>query len=245
MSSILVSCRNKTSAVHHYVPAIKAAGWHGPIQLVTPGDPLPALDSVAALLLTWGGDIHPRAWDAAESIHPKAEVDEERDQLEIPLTRAAWEQDLPILGICRGHQILNVALGGSMIQDVPEHFACPPHLHQHGTSEHPEVRHTVAVTHGSRLASLMGGHKIEVNSRHHQAVARVAEPLQAVAFHPETFRDGLALVEGIEARDPQKWALGVQWHPENLAEMEGFPGDAARGIFSGFVQAALDKASQD
>lgn len=242
MSSILVSCRNKTSAVRHYVPALKAAGWHGPIALVGPGDPPPDLGGVAALLLTGGHDIHPRHWDEAEPLHPKAEVDAERDELEIPLIRTAWERRLPILGICRGEQILNVALGGSMVQDVPEHFACAPELHQHGSADQPEVRHAVAVTHGSRLASLLGGHKVEVNSRHHQAVARVAEPLKAVAFHPETLHDGVALVEGIEAKDPDRWVVGVQWHPENLAGRTDHAGDAARGLFQGFVQAALDHA---
>lgn len=242
MSSILLSCRNKTAAIHDYVPAIKAAGWHGPIQVIAPGDPLPDLAGVAALLVAGGGDIHPRHWDEAEPVHPAADIDEERDAAELPLVRAAWEARIPVLGICRGCQILNVALGGSLIQDIHTHFHCPVDLHKHGRSDHPEVRHTVAVTHGSRMANLLGGHKVGVNSRHHQAVGRVAPVLKAVAFHPETFVDGLALVEGIEAKEPDRWAVGVQWHPENLAEMADATGDAARGLFTGFVQAALDHA---
>lgn len=243
MSSILVSCRNKNAAIHDYVPAIKAAGWHGAIQIQVAGTPLPSLEGVAGVLLTGGGDIHPKAWDPAEPVHPAAEVDEERDATELDLVRKAWDQGLPLFGICRGHQVLNVALGGSLIQDIPSHFHCPIDLHKHGHAEHPEVRHTVAVTHGSRLASLLGGHKIPVNSRHHQAVGRIAEPLRAVAYHPETFKDGVALVEAIEAQDPGRWAIGVQWHPENLAELTDATGDAARGLFQGFVQAAHDCAS--
>jgi putative glutamine amidotransferase len=243
MSSILISCRNKTSAVHHYVPALKAAGWHGSIHLVAPGDPAPSLDGIAALLISGGGDIHPSLWDEAEPVHPTAEVDAERDAQEIPLVKAAWEQGIPILGICRGGQILNVALGGSLIQDVPEYFSCETSRHHHGSADTPDLHHSVAVTHGSRLASLLGTHKVRVNSRHHQAVNRLADPLRAVAFHPETLHQGIALVEGIEAKDPERWAVGVQWHPENLAILQDPAGDAARGLFQGFIQAAMDRHS--
>lgn len=243
MSSILISCGNKTSAVHHYVPALKAAGWHAPIQLVAPGDPAPSLDGVAAVLICGGGDIHPSNWDEAEPLHPTAKVDAQRDAQEIPLVRAAWEQGVPILGICRGEQILNVALGGSLIQDVPEYFSCDPSRHDHGSADTSDLHHAVAVTHGSRLASLLGTHKVKVNSRHHQAVNRLADPLRAVAFHPETLHEGVALVEGIEAKDSERWAVGVQWHPENLAALPGPAGDATRGLFLGFIQAAMDHAS--
>jgi putative glutamine amidotransferase len=238
MSTLLLSCRNKQSAVAHYVPALKAAGWHGAIHPVTPADPLPALDGVAGLLLTGGLDVHPRHWDAREAVHPKAEVDAERDDREIALIRAAWDKGLPILGICRGEQILNVAMGGSMIQDLPDATGCAPDLHDHGTPEVPELRHTVSVTHGSRLAELLGSHSVAVNSRHHQAVKQVGKGLRAVAFHPQTLHGGQALVEGVEAEDPQRWAVGVQWHPENLVGLHDSAGDAARGIFNGFVQAA-------
>ena len=243
MSSILISCRNKTSAVHHYVPALKAAGWHGPLQLVAPGDPTPPLDGVAALLLCGGGDIHPSTWDEAEPVHPATDIDAERDALEVPLVKAAWEQGVPILGICRGEQILNVALGGTLFQDIPTHFECESSRHRRGSADIPDLHHAVAVTHGSRLASLLGTHKVDVNSRHHQAVAQVAPPLRAVAFHPETLQRGVALVEAIEAKDADRWAVGVQWHPENLAALEGPAGDAARGLFQGFIQAAMDHHS--
>jgi putative glutamine amidotransferase len=244
MSTLLVSCRDKKSAVHNYVPALKAAGWRGAIHLMAPGDPAPSLDGVAALLLTGGNDIDPKHWDPKEPAHPKAEIDGDRDAQEIPLIRAAWDKGLPIFGICRGEQILNVALGGSMIQDVPDATGCDPHLHQHGTPDVPELRHTVNVTHGSKLADLLGGHSVAVNSRHHQAVDRVAPGLRAVAFHPQTLHKGHALIEGIEAEDPHRWVIGVQWHPENLAELRDAAGDASRGLFSGFVQAAEAYAEQ-
>ncbi len=237
MSTLLITCRDKKRVAHYYVPALKAAGWHGRIELVGPSDPRPSLEGVAGLLLCGGADIHPERWDASEAVHPKAEPDPERDAAEIPLIQAAWEKNVPILGICRGHQILNVALGGSMIQDIPDHFGCASELHRHGNPEVPEVRHEVFVTHGSRLASLLGSHKVPVNSRHHQAVKEVAPELQATAYHPGTLKDGVPLIEGIEAKDPHRWVVGVQWHPENLAVMQGHAGDASRGLFTGFIQA--------
>jgi putative glutamine amidotransferase len=243
-SNILVSCKNKSGAEKHYIPAVKAAGWTGPITLVAPGDPLPGLAGVAGLLLTGGADIHPRHWDAAEAVHRKAEVDEDRDAFEIPLIRAAWERNLPILGICRGEQILNVALGGSMIQDVPDHYGCEPSRHQHGTPEHPDMHHRVQLAPGSRLRALLGEDVFLVNSRHHQAVRRVAPPLVAVGWHLDTVHaDTGPLVEAVEAVDPGRWVFGVQWHPENLVGLKGPAGDAARDLFAAFVQAS--KRGQD
>lgn len=238
VSSILITCRNKQLAMRNYVPAIHVAGWHKPIHLVSPDDPTPSLDGVAGLLLSGGGDVNPKYW--GEEVHPKAELDDERDAMELPLIRAAWEKGIPILGICRGEQILNVALGGSMVQDIPDHFGCEPSLHQHGTSDIPEVRHNVSVTHNSRLFQLLGAASVPVNSRHHQAVKDLAPELRAVAFHPETFKGGKPLVEGIEAKDMDRWAVGVQWHPENLMELGSAAGSAARGLFHGFVAAVQD-----
>ena len=243
MSTLLLSCRNKKLAARHYVPALHAAGWHGKIQLLAPGDPVDFHGAVG-LLLTGGADIHPKAWDPAEPVHPTAEVDAERDEFEIPLIKAAWDKRLPILGICRGQQILNVALGGSMVQDIPSHFGCESERHNHGTHETPEVRHTVNITHDSRLYHLVGGAKAYVNSRHHQCVKRIPAELKAVAFHPETLKDGQPLVEGVEATDPGRWVVGVQWHPENLAEMEHAAGVAARGLFFGFVKALGARESE-
>ncbi|BDU68691.1 gamma-glutamyl-gamma-aminobutyrate hydrolase [Geothrix oryzae] len=239
MSSILVSCKNKSGAEKHYIPAIRAAGWTGSALLVAPGDPLPDLADVSGLLLTGGADIHPRHWDAAEAVHRKAEVDEDRDTFEIPLIRAAWERNLPILGICRGEQILNVALGGSMIQDVPDHYGCEPSRHQHGTPEHPDMHHRVQLAPGSRLRALLGEDVFLVNSRHHQAVRRVAPPLVAVGWHLDTVHaDTGPLVEAVEAVDPGRWVFGVQWHPENLVGLKGPAGDAARDLFTAFVRVA-------
>jgi putative glutamine amidotransferase len=205
--------------------------------LVTPDDPAPDLAGVAGLILTGGYDIHPRHWDAAEPVHPTAEVDAARDTFEIPLIRAAWDQNLPILGICRGEQILNVALGGSMIQDVPEYFDCEASRHQHGTPEHPDMHHRVQLAPGSRLRAMLGEDVFLVNSRHHQAVKRLAPSLLAVAWHLDTVHPETGpVVEALEAADPSRWVFGVQWHPENLIGLKGPAGDAARDLFQAFVQ---------
>jgi len=238
VSSILITCRNKQLAMRNYVPAIHVAGWRKPIHLVSPDDPAPSLDGVAGLLLSGGGDVNPKHW--GEELHPKAQLDDERDEMELALIKAAWEKGIPILGICRGEQILNVALGGSMVQDIPDHFGCDPSLHQHGTPDIPEVRHNVSVTHNSRMFQLLGAASVPVNSRHHQAVRELAPDLRAVAFHPETFKGGKPLVEGIEAKDMDRWVVGVQWHPENLVELGNAAGSSARRLFHGFVAAVQD-----
>ena len=242
-SNLLVSCKNKSGAEKHYLPALRSAGWAGTIELVSPGDPLPDLSSASGLLLTGGYDIHPRHWDATEAIHPKAELDGERDELEISLLQAAWARNLPILGICRGEQILNVALGGSLIQDVPDYYGCDPECHQHGTPELPDMHHRVQLAPGSRLRALLGEDVFLVNSRHHQAVKRLAPPLVAVGWHLGTVHPETGpLVEAVEAADPHRWVFGVQWHPENLVNLKGPAGDAARDLFLAFVQALEPRA---
>ena len=236
-SILLVSCKNKSGAKKHYLPALRSAGWAETVQLVAPGDPFPDLSKTAGLLLTGGYDIHPTHWDALEPVHPLAEVDADRDAFEIPLIRAAWAQNLPILGVCRGEQILNVALGGSLIQDVPEHFGCDSERHQHGTPEVPEMHHRVQLAPGSRLRCLFGEDVFLVNSRHHQAVKRVAPGLMPVGWHLDTTHpDTGPLIEALEAADPNRWVFGVQWHPENFVALKGPAGDAARDLFLAFVR---------
>lgn len=237
VSSILVACGDKSAAEKHYLPALRLGGWLGAIHLVAPGDPLPSLSHFSGLLLCGGRDIHPRLWDAEEPAHPEADVDEARDDFEAPLVRQAWESRLPILGICRGEQILNVALGGSLIQDIPSHFACEPECHRHGSSEIPDLHHAVQLDPLSRLAELIGCPEIRVNSRHHQAVKRLATGLKASAWHLDTRHPETGpLIEGIEAQEEYRWVFGIQWHPENLVGLEDEAGEAARRIFQGFAE---------
>lgn len=239
VSSILITCRNKDAVLKHYEPALRGGGWRGEVHLATPGDPLPPLADFQGLLMTGGDDIHPCRWEPPEPVHREAHPDEARDALESAAVQQAWDLKLPILGICRGEQFLNVARGGSLIQDLPDRLKVPPGRHNRGTSGVPELAHRVRLAPDSRLAGLVGALEVEVNSRHHQAVLRVADDLRAVAWHVPEPREasGEALVEAIEAVDPDRWAVGVQWHPENLVGLEGPAGVAARNLFLGFVAA--------
>lgn len=240
-SILLVSCGDKPSAQRHYAPVLDNAGWTGPVAWLAPGDALP--EGIGGLLLTGGWDLHPCCWDPGEPLHPRAEPDRPRDAQELPLIRDIWSRGLPILGTCRGEQALNVALGGSLVQHVPEHFGCAADRHQHGDATHPELRHRVQLAPASRLRAILGEDAVLVNSRHHQAVRRVAAPLRAVGWHLDTVHPGEGpLVEAVEAADPNRWAFGVQWHPENLVGLPGPAGEAARNLFAAFV-AAIQRRS--
>jgi putative glutamine amidotransferase len=230
-----MTCRDRESLLRAYIPAIRHGGWEGPVEILTPDCSLKSWEGVAGLLLAGGADIHPKNWDINEPLHPMASVDEDRDSLEIPLVQGAWERGLPIFGICRGEQTLNVALGGSLIQDIPEACGCDTETHRHGDSQTPELRHEVRIDMKRRLGKILNQPNIQVNSRHHQAIANIAPSLKAVAWHDETQFNGKPLIEAVEAIDTNRWVLGVQWHPENLINLEGDGGRAARNLFRAFA----------
>ena len=234
VSSILLTCRDKASMEEYYLSALRQGGWERGFTLLAPGDPVPLMAEHSGLLVTGGGDIHPRLWDEEEPVHPKARVDDGRDALEGPLVQEAWRLGIPILGICRGEQVLNMALGGSLVQDIPSRFGCP--LEHHRTRQ--PLAHSVHLEPASRLAALLEREVCEVNSSHHQAVDQVAPGFRAAAWHLETSLEGAPLVEAIEACDPDRWALGVQWHPEEMVDLDGAAGQDSRLIFQAFVAAA-------
>jgi len=236
---LLITCRDKQSVYGAYVPAVRLGGWEGPVEALAPGDrPESSHDfwgEVLGVLLAGGDDIHPSNWDPAEPLHPTASADVERDAMEIPIAKRAWEDGLPIFGICRGLQTLNVALGGSIVQDIPSACACPPDAHRLSGAPPASLRHGVTIDAGSRLAGLLPIKSFDVNSRHHQAVRSVAPGLRAVGWQMQTLLDGLPLIEAAEAADASRWAFGVQWHPENLVGLEGDAGLAARCLFRAFA----------
>jgi putative glutamine amidotransferase len=180
-----------------------------------------ALTGVVGLVLTGGEDIDPRWF--GESLHPEAgPTHVARDEYEIALSRVAQERRLPTLALCRGAQIVNVALGGTLIQDIPSQR---PGTH-HPRSSHPSHRvHAVDIDSPSRLGAIVGESRITVNSFHHQAIDRVAPGLCVVGWSPDE------VVEGIESSDPQWWMVGVQWHPEDLTNTTE---DWDRRLFSAF-----------
>jgi putative glutamine amidotransferase len=212
-----VGARQFDAVPHEYVTSVLAAGG---IPLLIP--PLPpalvpaAMSSIDGLLLTGGGDVAPNLYDAP--LAPETDgVDEERDASEIAIVEAAGARHLPILAICRGTQLLNVALGGTLHQHLP---GSDP-VHQRGARRFEAV-HAVDLEPGSLLAELTGEVRLDVNSIHHQGVDRIAPPLRAVGFAA----DGLAEV----LESPELRLLAVQWHPECLP---GVP--ASRALFSWLV----------
>ena len=171
------------------------------------------------IIFSGGGDISPLCFNR-EPLPGLGEVDPERDDLELYLVREALERELPLMGICRGMQLLNVAAGGTVIQhlgtDGLQHF-------QKSRRCHPS--HTVNIVTGSRLATITGEGVLPVNSFHHQAVEHVAPVFRKTAFAPD------GVVEAIESRR-HRFVLGLQWHPECLVH----PSSAA--LFRELVRAA-------
>jgi putative glutamine amidotransferase len=185
------------------------------------------VERIDGLVLTGGADVGPALYGATPH-HKLGVVSEARDAWEIALVHAARRENLPLLAICRGAQILNVALGGTLIQDLPSQ---QPSEINHDPDEPRNTRtHSVELPTETRLARAVGLTRFEVNSVHHQAIERVADELRIVAVAPD------GVIEAVEtAADSPWWCIGVQWHPEDLAGADE-PWD--RHIFSAFASAA-------
>jgi putative glutamine amidotransferase len=191
-----------------YLRSVEAAGGV-PVSLAAApsAEAATLLDGIQALLLTGGSDVDPALYGQAP--HPRlGPVLRDRDDFELALVREALDRDLPILGICRGHQVLNVATGGTLFQDIPSDLS--------GGEEHDSEKerwhrsHDVRILPGTRLRELLGEDRIAVNSFHHQAVRDLGRGLRVSAVSGEN-----GVVEGIEA-EASRFVLGVQWHPESF-----------------------------
>jgi len=190
-----------------------------------------ALRGAGGLLLTGGDDVSPSRY--GEAVHPATvEVAPERDEFEIALVKEARRIGLPIFAICRGVQVLNVAFGGTLVQDIPSQIeSAQPHSFKVPPHKPFDYAHDVWVEDNSLLSKLMaerlnGSDSCAVNSRHHQAVKDVAPGFKVVATAPD------GIIEAIE--DPAaRFCLGVQWHPENFWRTGEF-----RPLFEGFLEAA-------
>jgi putative glutamine amidotransferase len=179
------------------------------------------------LILTGGIDIDPERY--GEERHPKVRhTDPRRDEFELTILRRALDADLPVLAICRGHQLLNVALGGSLLQ----HIEGDGHR-AHKDGDMPSRWHTVQLELGSRLHAAYGVDAMEVNSRHHQAVlpGMLAADLRVAAYSPD------GVVEAAESIR-HSWVVGVQWHPERREPDHAGFAERSRLIFQAFVMAA-------
>ena len=196
-----------------YVSAVvEAGGLPVVLPVLDPSQAPAAVAGIDALLLTGGGDVDP-AWYGSLPSPDLGKVDAARDGWEIALVRAAAARGLPVLGICRGAQLLNVAMGGTLEQHLPDVTDL-----RHCVDERcAEAVHDVHIGARSGLGAVVGTEVLGVNSLHHQAVADVGEGLVAVAWA----EDGT--VEAVEAAggDDNARMLGVQWHPELLTAMPG------------------------
>lgn len=181
------------------------------------------LDRVDALIVTGGAfDVDPLLYGDGER-HASVSLKQGRTAAELALLQGALARDLPVLGICGGEQLLAVALGGTLIQHIPD--SVEGALAHEQPNPRDEPGHTVSLTPGSRLAAVVGAAAMSVNSSHHQAVRDPGPTARVNAVAPD------GVIEGIE--DPgQRFCLGVQWHPEFLID----PGD--RRLFEALVAAA-------
>jgi putative glutamine amidotransferase len=192
--------------------------------LVDWGDAAEVLSGLDGLLLTGGGDVAARCYGE----HPAAEaygVNAARDAWELALVAAARAADLPILGVCRGAQVLNVAAGGTLIQHLPVRTDEPHREYERDR----ETVHPVVVEPGSLLSAITGQRAFGVNSLHHQAVADVGSSLRPVAWAPD------GVIEAVESVDDGP-LLGIQWHPELLTRQPPHG-----QLFAWLAQAATDR----
>ncbi len=179
------------------------------------------------LLLTGGGDVAPERF--GESPHEAVyDVAPARDALELELTERALAGGVPLLAICRGIQVLNVALGGSLIQDLPTEVPGEIVHSQKAAREQPT--HDVKVMlEGTRLGAIVESAELRVNSFHHQAIRRLGRGLREAAWAPD------GVIEGVDMPEARALVVGVQWHPEDLVGRD----PAAARLFTALVQAAL------
>ena len=212
-----------------YVTSLERAGAR--VRVLAPErDTLPAaLDECDGILLTGGVDVDPVEY--GEAPHPTVELDRARDDYELALARLAIARDMPLLAICRGSQVLNVAAGGSLIQDLPSQHPSAI-VHSEGDAK-DTIAHDVVIQPGTCLSVLLGAPRIAVNSRHHQSVKDAAPGFVISATSPD------GVVEAIEKKDAA-FCVGVQWHPENFWATGQF-----KSLFEGLVDAAKHRDGLD
>jgi putative glutamine amidotransferase len=208
------------------IPYVRAVELAGGLPVIVPplGDVAlePLLDCLDGLCLPGGPDMDPAAY--GESPHRElGPVDRDVDRFELAMARAADERELPILGICRGAELLNVARGGSLIQHLPDLGKRLPHRQD---TPGTETSHPVAVVTDSLLGEITAADELQVNSFHHQGIGKLGHNLRPVAAAPDD------TVEALEATD-RDFCLGVQWHAETLVHME-----PQFALFGAFVEAA-------
>lgn len=221
------SVRDSAFAYLTYIESLRQAGA---VPVVIPPQPENAAEVVELLdgiLLAGGEDCDPALYN--EQRHPTVEevMDPRRQSNDFALARAARQRGIPTLGVCLGMQMMNVAAGGTLVQDIDSELDTEI---GHASKPEDRARHDVLIEQGTRLASILPAVELNVNSSHHQAVGTLGEGLRITAHAPDK------VVEGLE--DPRlPFYLGVQWHPE---DMKGE--DSAAALFDAFVEAAREYA---
>ena len=211
-----------------YVEALRRAGAIPVLIPPQPENAAEVLDGLDGLVLAGGDDCDPAAY--GEERHPSVEpMDSRRQNNDLSLAKAARERQIPTLGICLGMQVMNVAAGGTLVQDIDSQLQTEI---QHASEPEDRARHDVMIEQGTQLASILGARELDVNSSHHQAIRNVGAGLRVTAHAPD------GIVEGLE--DPRHpFYLGVQWHPEDMKGEE-----SASTLFGAFVEAARKHAQE-
>jgi len=203
-----------------YVRALVEAGLQrDEIVVMRPDDPIEG--EFDGVVIGGGDDVDPVRYGSNVKKGANVEIDPGRDAVDFPVFDRAWRSRVPVFGICRGLQVVNVARGGTLVQDLP--LERPSEVAHKRPKKENRRDHPVTVEPGTRLHSIVGKSEIDVNSRHHQAIERAADGFVVAATAPD------GVIEAIEAMDG-RWLVAVQWHPENLTD------DAvSRRLFREFV----------
>jgi putative glutamine amidotransferase len=209
------------SDANDYVRALVEAGARrDEIVVLRPGDSLEG--GFDGVVIGGGEDVDPERYGRRILADGNVRVDHGRDSIDFPVFADAWSAGVPVLGICRGLQVVNVARGGTLVQDLP--LERPSEVPHRRPKEENRRDHPVRVDPDTRLGRIAGAREIDVNSRHHQAIEQPADGLVVSATAPD------GVIEAVESEDG-RWLVAVQWHPENLRDDE-----VSRRLFREFVQ---------
>lgn len=229
--------RVRDSLTQEYSQAVVQAGGIPvliPLSTIESGntDLLRALyERLDGVIIPGGGDVHPEYYGDFVTDYDRG-ISRLRDKAELTLVQWAYEDDCPLLGICRGHQVVNVALGGTLIHDIKTKLNGTSLEHDsQKIEERSLVIHDVEINPDSQLAKVLGLTSIGVNSIHHQAVDKIAPPLVATAFTSD------GIIEGIEVPNAM-FLIGVQWHPEAIVDTV----PEMRTLFTNFVKVCAEQS---
>lgn len=224
---------DRTGVNAAYVRAVLRAGGVPLVlsPLIGTGHNAVLLEGLDGLVLSGGEDVHPRHY--GHDPHPGlGDVDPVRDAFELSIYRDARERGLPVLAICRGIQLVNVALGGTLWQDIPSER--PGAFHHAQATGRDDRSHAVDLVHGSRLARALAATRVHVNSFHHQSIRDLAPGLRVTGRAPD------GEIEGVESEAGDPWLLAVQWHPEEFHHHHEAPD---HGLFDALIRQASGAAA--